>query len=547
MAPTIRVAVCTNRPPAAVAECLAALAAQSPAADVLLVASGLSEDEARGHAGAAPAARVLREPRPGLSLARNRALEACDDGDVIAFVDDDAIVAPDWLEQLADAWIAAPARVACIGGPIRPRFESPRPVWLSDRLLPRADRARPRPGPARPRPGGAHGLRREHLVPVRPRCARWAASGPAFGHTGARVGFSEEDEAQRALVAAGYGVRTTPARWWSTSSGAGACAAASCCAAARATARCWAAGARGRAARRCARGSRPRSAGPWRWRSGAPRSRWSAPCAPPRTRASWSVAGDPAPAQTLPHDRRGGARGRRPALAAARADGRGGRAARARLGAARPLPRRDRDAARGAGARRRRRGGAAHRRAGRPRPQRQPVVRVAGAGGGARGGRARGAAPAQLPARVRGGDVLHARRGLRALPRPRHLARRAARVPGRSRRGRRVRRRSRRLAAPAERARRRVRGAERVRAGPSAGPRRAGGRPRGGRAALRAGGGGRLAGRPGSPRARRGPPGAREGRRRGDRGVRRRRAAAARRGRRARGARAAGPRRGGPT
>ena len=46
-------------------------------------------------------------------------------------------------------------------------------------------------------------------------------------------------------------------------------------------------------------------------------------------------------------------------------------------------------------------------------------------------GRARRAAPPQLPARVRGRDLLHPRGGLHALPRPQHAARRAAQLPRR--------------------------------------------------------------------------------------------------------------------
>src|SRR2546423_14210020 len=68
------VAVCTNRGPAAVAESVAALAAQVPAERILVVTSGLTAEEAARHRAETPGA-VLEEPRPGLSLARNRALE----------------------------------------------------------------------------------------------------------------------------------------------------------------------------------------------------------------------------------------------------------------------------------------------------------------------------------------------------------------------------------------------------------------------------------------------------------------------------------------
>ena len=81
-----------------------------------------------------------------------------------------------------------------------------------------------------------------------------------------------------------------------------------------------------------------------------------------------------------------------------------------------------------------RRRGPALRRAGRARPQRPPGVRLAGAGRGAGGGRPGRAAPAQLPARVRDRHLLHARRGLHALPRPQHAAGGAAELPRLARR-----------------------------------------------------------------------------------------------------------------
>ena len=139
--PLLRVAICTNRSPDAVSPCVRELAAQGlPPAALLLVASGLDEAAAREHeralATVLPGSRVLGEPRPGLSLARNAALAVCDDDDVLAFVDDDAIPGKGWLAGLRTAWDAAPEEVAALGGPIRPRFLAPRPRWLSDAMLP---------------------------------------------------------------------------------------------------------------------------------------------------------------------------------------------------------------------------------------------------------------------------------------------------------------------------------------------------------------------------------------------------------------------------
>ena len=212
MSAPIRVAVCTNRSPAAIEPCLRAL----DGADLLLVTSGLEDAAAQAHERALaeihPGVTLLREPRPGLSRARNAALAACADDDVLAFVDDDALVAPDWLEKLGAAWDAAPERVACIGGPIRPRFETERPTWLTDYLLPALtvlDRG-DAPLDLDPEVATVYGANISFRAgPLR----SVGGFDPEYGHSGETVWFSEEDEAQRALADAGFGVRYDPGPW----------------------------------------------------------------------------------------------------------------------------------------------------------------------------------------------------------------------------------------------------------------------------------------------------------------------------------------------
>jgi glycosyltransferase involved in cell wall biosynthesis len=204
------VAVCTNRSPGAVAEALAALAGQVPAEQILVVTSGLSDETAAGHRAGA-AGSVLEEAAPGLSLARNRALEwaAARHAPAIAYVDDDAVVDPGWWRALCARWESAGEQVAVIGGPIRPRWAISPPDWLSAPILPTltlldlGDDER-QLDPVETTVFGANiSFAVEPLQAI-------GGFDPAYGHSGKRVFFSEEDQAQRALAARGFRVLYAP-------------------------------------------------------------------------------------------------------------------------------------------------------------------------------------------------------------------------------------------------------------------------------------------------------------------------------------------------
>jgi glycosyltransferase involved in cell wall biosynthesis len=202
------VAVCTNRTPAEAAEALAALAEQVPADRLAVVTSGLGEAVVGEHVRVAPGP-VLVEDRPGLSLARNRALEWAPKGGVIAYVDDDAVVAPGWWEALERHWGAGGEDVGAIGGPIRPRWPGQAPPWISDPLLP-ALTLLDLGGEEReldPSQTTVYGANVSFAVDA---LRRIGGFDPAFGHSGRRVFFSEEDEAQRALAARGLRILYVP-------------------------------------------------------------------------------------------------------------------------------------------------------------------------------------------------------------------------------------------------------------------------------------------------------------------------------------------------
>ena len=100
--------------------CLASLAALDyPSYEVLLVDNRREDGESVAWVEDYPRVRLLREPQPGLAVARNRGLSAAA-GEIVAFTDDDVVVDPGWLTAYARRFAADPDEVA-LGGFIIPR------------------------------------------------------------------------------------------------------------------------------------------------------------------------------------------------------------------------------------------------------------------------------------------------------------------------------------------------------------------------------------------------------------------------------------------
>jgi len=81
-----------------------------------------------------PRIRYVLEPVPGLSNARNVGTSLAR-ANLVAFIDDDAIAAPDWAVRIVRAFEIAGMRAAVIGGRVLPRWVGAKPTWLSDDLL----------------------------------------------------------------------------------------------------------------------------------------------------------------------------------------------------------------------------------------------------------------------------------------------------------------------------------------------------------------------------------------------------------------------------
>lgn len=77
----------------------------------------------------AAGAQYVHEPRPGISVARNRALDAAGGARLIAFIDDDEVPAPHWLVQLVESWQRW--RCTAVAGPVDATFARPPSPWLA--------------------------------------------------------------------------------------------------------------------------------------------------------------------------------------------------------------------------------------------------------------------------------------------------------------------------------------------------------------------------------------------------------------------------------
>lgn len=76
-------------------------------------------------------ARYVHEPRRGLSFARNRAIAAAaeQEADYLAFIDDDEVPRPNWLDELLR--VAQEHRADVVAGRVVRRFERQPPDWVS--------------------------------------------------------------------------------------------------------------------------------------------------------------------------------------------------------------------------------------------------------------------------------------------------------------------------------------------------------------------------------------------------------------------------------
>ena len=125
-APLVTVSVCTRDRTDDLRRCLAALCeVDYPAIDLLVVDNAPTTEHTRELVETEfPQVRYVREPRPGLDWARNRAILECR-GEILAYTDDDVIVDRGWVSALVAAFAADPGVMAVTGLVIPHELDTP--------------------------------------------------------------------------------------------------------------------------------------------------------------------------------------------------------------------------------------------------------------------------------------------------------------------------------------------------------------------------------------------------------------------------------------
>jgi hypothetical protein len=103
-----------------------------PVHEIVVVVDRNDELMARLRASSLEVKLLMNDRDPGASGARNAGV-AVATGSVVAFLDDDALAEPDWLELMIPFF--ADAAVLGIGGHLEPEWAVPRPTWFPDEFL----------------------------------------------------------------------------------------------------------------------------------------------------------------------------------------------------------------------------------------------------------------------------------------------------------------------------------------------------------------------------------------------------------------------------
>jgi glycosyltransferase involved in cell wall biosynthesis len=217
MSVDITVAVCTYNRSSVLPRALDSLLMQTLSVDhfeILVVDNGSSDDTAEVvsvYRSRVRRLRYVRESRPGIAHARNRAIEEAQ-GTLLAFLDDDAWAEQEWLVQLCEP--SNPdsrdrrGDPACTVGPVLLEWEGVRPAWFpehSETLLCRYDM-----GPAPRLLGSADYLLTTNVLFHRPTLQALGGFRPYLGRRRGRPLGGEDNDIFRRLINSGQHVYYQP-------------------------------------------------------------------------------------------------------------------------------------------------------------------------------------------------------------------------------------------------------------------------------------------------------------------------------------------------
>ena len=199
--------VCTHDRAAGLRCTLGSLAKQSLPSGCyeIVVVDNASSDETRSvvceEFAHLPNLHYVNEPQLGLSAARNTGGRKAT-GAYVAYIDDDAIGPPEWLERILTAFEEVHPTPGTVGGRIEPIWEVPRPIWLPDYCLPFLTVLDLSPRPM-VLPEGQFLVGTNMAFP-RDLLESGASFPTELGPVGTRFGSGEETMLQRHIRAAGY-------------------------------------------------------------------------------------------------------------------------------------------------------------------------------------------------------------------------------------------------------------------------------------------------------------------------------------------------------
>jgi len=136
--PVITAIICTHNRAVLLEKCIRSVLDQTLERRhfELIVVDNASEDGTPAvceRYSAEPSVRIVREPVPGLSRARNTGWRQAR-GRYVGYIDDDATAAPEWLESALQGFGGDAAGPEWVGGPIDLEWETTPPPWIDAEL-----------------------------------------------------------------------------------------------------------------------------------------------------------------------------------------------------------------------------------------------------------------------------------------------------------------------------------------------------------------------------------------------------------------------------